>query len=222
MSRGRRATTHATVHSDILGCCGADEPQVNSEAATGSSQGDEGDEAAHGEADTGEECFADHDSLIGTPAFEVRVSLSYRKDLPSSQLDRLPILPRGRLSAARPFIPRGDTMHRYLRRTLVCATVVAGVVLPAAPALAAPKPTSSETAILDCATDSYVVDGFGRGQALHVVDTTINYVVTSAQLADGTYICESPSQADRPEVACTTVTPEGRPISFTGFFTPIG
>jgi hypothetical protein len=113
-------------------------------------------------------------------------------------------------------------MHRCLRRALASATVIAAVAIPAAPAFAAPKTTSNESALLDCTSETYIVNGFGRGQALHVVGSTTNYVVTSAVLPDGTYIVDSPSKAIRPEVQCTTVTPAGRAISFTGFFTPVG
>jgi hypothetical protein len=113
-------------------------------------------------------------------------------------------------------------MHHWLRRTLVGATVAAGVVIPATPAFAAPKTTTDETAVLKCTTGNYTVNGFGRGDVLHLVDGTSNYVVTSAMLADGTYIVDSPSKANRPLVACTTTTPEGRAMSFMGFFTPMG
>jgi hypothetical protein len=93
-------------------------------------------------------------------------------------------------------------------------------------ALAAPasgKPT--DTATLQCGSQSYTVDGFGRGQALHVTGTNRNFIVTRAvrHTADGDQVVfDSPSQADRHLVTCTTTTPgpNGFDFTFTGFFTP--
>ena len=107
--------------------------------------------------------------------------------------------------------------ERHLALSASAAGVVAALlVAPAGPAMA------TETASLHCGSRSYIVDGFGRGQVLHVTGTTQNFIVTRAVRADGTVAFDSPAQADRPVVTCTTTTPEGTWFAFTGFFTPPG
>jgi hypothetical protein len=85
------------------------------------------------------------------------------------------------------------------------------------------KPT--DTATLRCGSQSYTVDGFGRGQVLHVTGTNRNFIVTRAvrHSDDGDQVVfDSPSQADRQVVICTTTTPgaNGADFTFAGFFTP--
>lgn len=100
-------------------------------------------------------------------------------------------------------------------RALTATALTAALGATATPALAAP----TESAVLDCGSTSYTVDGFGRGQVLHVVGSTSNFIVTRAVLAGGTVFFDSPAAADRPLVTCKTVTPAGRAFTFTGFFT---
>ena len=100
--------------------------------------------------------------------------------------------------------------------------VLAGVAAlsVAAPAVAAP----TATATLVCGSQTFVVDGFDRGQVLKVTGTASNFVVTRAVREGGTVVFDSPAQADRSLVTCTTTTPgpEGVDFIFTGFFTPAG
>ena len=100
-------------------------------------------------------------------------------------------------------------------RAYILASLAIALGAPVARAAAAP----TESAVLGCGSNSYTVEGFGRGQVLHVVGSTSNYVVTRAVLGDGTVVFNSPAKADRPLVICTTVTPAGRSFTFTGFFT---
>lgn len=93
---------------------------------------------------------------------------------------------------------------------------VAAVLSVAAPASAAP----TASAVLVCGRSAVPVDGFGRGQVLHVVGSPTNFVVTRAVLADGTVVFDSPAAADRTTVVCTTTAPAGSRYTFTGFFTP--
>ena len=106
-------------------------------------------------------------------------------------------------------------MSRSAHR-VVLATAALAALAVAAPASAAPTPSSA----LDCGNRTVVVDGFGRGQTLHVVGSTSNFVVTRAVRADGTVVFDSPAAADRPLLTCTAVTPAGGGFTFTGFFTP--
>lgn len=101
----------------------------------------------------------------------------------------------------------------------VAAVALASVTL-AAPAPATAKPT--QTATLQCGSQNYTVDGFGRGQVLHVTGTNRNFVVTRAVREGGAVVFDSPAQADRLLVTCTTRTPEPDSVgfTFTGFFTP--
>jgi hypothetical protein len=50
---------------------------------------------------------------------------------------------------------------------------------------------------------------FGRGQVLHVVGSTSNFIVTQA-VTGGTVVFDRPSRADRPLVTCTTKSPRLR------------
>lgn len=98
-------------------------------------------------------------------------------------------------------------------RAFAATTLVLGA--SAAPALAAP----TDSAVLDCGESAFVVDGFGRGQVLHVVGSTSNFIVTRAEVG-GTVVFDSPSRADRTLVTCTTVSPgSNKAFTFTGFFT---
>ena len=103
-------------------------------------------------------------------------------------------------------------MHRTVR-----AFAATTLMLGASAATAHAAPTAS--AVLDCGASSYVVDGFGRGQALHVVGSTSNFIVTRA-VSDGTVVFDSPSRADRPLVTCMATSPVSKKaFTFTGFFT---
>ena len=75
-----------------------------------------------------------------------------------------------------------------------------------------------------CGSEQLTVDGSGRGQVLHVTGTTSNFVVTRAVREGGTVVFDSPAQADRSLVPCTTTTPGPNRVgfTFTGFFTPAG
>jgi hypothetical protein len=115
-------------------------------------------------------------------------------------------------------------MSRPNRLALVAlaSVAVAGATLSfAGPATG--KPT--DTATLQCGSQSFTVDGFGRGQVLHVTGTNRNFIVTRAvrHTEEGDQVVfDSPSQADRNVVTCTTTTPgaNGSDFRFTGFFTP--
>lgn len=99
----------------------------------------------------------------------------------------------------------------------VAAVALASVTL-AVPATA--KPT--QTATLQCGSQNYTVDGFGRGQVLHVTGTNRNFVVTRAVREGGAVVFDSRARADRVLVTCITRTPEPDSVgfTFTGFFTP--
>ena len=106
------------------------------------------------------------------------------------------------------------------RTALRASTVLAAVALcgVAAPAAAAPTPSAA----LVCDSGTYTVTGFGRGQALHVVDSTARFVPMHVELADsGTAVFDAPGHADQATETCTATSPEsGRAFTFTGFFTP--
>ena len=98
------------------------------------------------------------------------------------------------------------------------ATLFLAGVASAAPAFAAPP---GPTAQLVCPSATYTVVGFGRGEPLHVVGSTSEFIVTRA-VANGEVIIDSPARADRPLVTCTTVSPiSGTDFTLTGFFTPV-
>lgn len=106
---------------------------------------------------------------------------------------------------------------------LVFTSLATAAATVAAAGPATGKPT--ETATLQCGSQSFTVDGFGRGQVLHVTGTNRNYVVTKAvRHAEGgdQVVFDSPSKADRDLVTCTTTTPgeDGVGFTFAGFFTP--
>lgn len=108
-----------------------------------------------------------------------------------------------------------------LAMALASAAVAAVTVTSAGPATA--KPT--DTATLRCSSQTYTVDGFGRGQVLHVTGTNGNFIVTRAvrHTDEGDQVLfDSPSRADRQVITCTTTTPgtNGSDFTFTGFFTP--
>jgi len=86
---------------------------------------------------------------------------------------------------------------------------------------------TTDTATLRCGSQRFTVDGFGRGQVLHVTGTTRNYIVTRAvrhSPGGDEVVIDSPSQADRDLVTCSTTTPgpDGVGFTFAGFFTPAG
>lgn len=113
-----------------------------------------------------------------------------------------------------------STLHRVGVGAFASFAATAFAVMSAAPATGAP----TDTATLSCGSQSYTVDGFGRGQTLHVTGTNRNFIVTKAvrHAEDGDQVSfDSPSQADRELVTCTTTVPETDvDFTFTGFFTP--
>ena len=110
---------------------------------------------------------------------------------------------------------------------LAALVLVAAAVTVTGTGPATGKP--ADTATLRCPMQSYTVDGFGRGQVLHVTSTNRNFIVTKAvrhsEVGDQV-IFDSPAQADRQVVSCTTTTTtttpgaDGSDFTFTGFFTP--
>jgi hypothetical protein len=67
------------------------------------------------------------------------------------------------------------------------------------------------------------VTGFGRGEALHVVGTNQNFVVTYARLEpSGQVVTDIAGQRDRADLlTCTTVSAlSGTQYTFKGFLTP--
>lgn len=81
----------------------------------------------------------------------------------------------------------------------------------------------TDTAVLTCGSETFVVSGFGRGQVLFVEGTTRRFVVTFAQFDNGTVVFEAPGQNKNDSVVtCTTTAPSGRSFTFRGFFTPRG
>jgi hypothetical protein len=102
-----------------------------------------------------------------------------------------------------------------LAMATAAALSITGIAF-AVPALGAPP---GPTAELVCPSATYTIVGFSRGQPFHVVGSTSMFIVTSAVL-NGEVVLESPAQADRPLVTCTTVSPIGNAYTFTGFFTP--
>lgn len=92
--------------------------------------------------------------------------------------------------------------------------------------LAAGPAAAGETAAapLVCGNTTYSVTGFGRGQALHVVGSNQNFVVTRAQLSTGEVVFEAKGQQkNESKVECTAKSPESdRTFIFEGFFTPAG
>jgi hypothetical protein len=106
---------------------------------------------------------------------------------------------------------------------MALASAVATVITMTIAGPAIGKPT--DTATLRCGSQSYTVDGFGRGQVLHVTGTNRSFIVTRAVRhtpGGDQVVFDSPSQADRDVVTCTTTTPgpDGSDFTFTGFFAP--
>ena len=83
-------------------------------------------------------------------------------------------------------------------------------------------------AILSCGSQQYTVNGFGRGEALHVVGSTTNYVVTYAEIISGSgtgnVVTDIKGQQGKEDiVTCTATSPvTERTFRFKGFFTPSG
>lgn len=97
------------------------------------------------------------------------------------------------------------------------AAVAAVPLVLAAPANAAP----TAAALLVCGDRAVEVTGFGRGQVLHVEDSTEAFVVTRAEVA-GSVVFDAPGQQGLADVVrCTTTSPISRThFTFVGFFTP--
>jgi hypothetical protein len=96
------------------------------------------------------------------------------------------------------------------------ATVATSAIGLATPAQAA----STDAAALVCDDTTVTVNGFGRGQVLHVVEGAGTFIVTQA-VSDGRILFEAPGQAGRANVVtCATTSPSGRSFTFQGFFTP--
>jgi hypothetical protein len=108
-----------------------------------------------------------------------------------------------------------------MRPFIAVGCLAAGLLGNSAVATAAEK----EQAVLTCGNQQYLVSGFGRGQVLHVVGSTSNYVVTYARLEpDGPVLTDIKGQRDKRDiVTCTATSPlSGRSFTFKGFFTPRG
>lgn len=89
--------------------------------------------------------------------------------------------------------------------------------------IAQAKPNLEST--LSCGSQQYTVIGFGRGETLHIVGSTINYVVTYAQIQQtGEVLIDIKGQRDKKDiVTCTAQSPLSSNIfTFQGFFTPRG
>ena len=105
---------------------------------------------------------------------------------------------------------------------LVTTVVLAGSAVVAAPVSAFAAETESAT--LTCGSTTYEVTGFGRGQTLHLVGSSRNFVVVFArQEPSGRVIADIPGQRSRADVVeCTTTTPSGQAYTLRGFLTPRG
>jgi hypothetical protein len=103
-------------------------------------------------------------------------------------------------------------------RSLALAAFGAAISMCPSAAVAAPTATST----LVCGAQSFTIDGFGRGQVLHVTGTKTNFVVTRAVLSEtGDIVFDLPAAVDRSLLTCTTLTPASNTaFTFTGFFTP--
>src|SRR3712207_4508308 len=64
-------------------------------------------------------------------------------------------------------------------------------------------------AVLSCGSQQYTVNGFGRGETLHVVGSNVNYVVTYAQIQQtGQVIIDVKGQRAKDDiVTCTVQSP---------------
>lgn len=105
-------------------------------------------------------------------------------------------------------------------RTTTLAVAGAAALALSFPASAHAAQTEAST--LSCANGvSVSVTGFGRGEVLHVVGSTSNFVVTSAvNDLTGQTVIDVPGQNRNNVVACKTITPSGTHYTFKGFFTP--
>ena len=89
--------------------------------------------------------------------------------------------------------------------------------------IAQAKPNPEAT--LSCGSQQYTVIGFGRGETLHIVGSTTNYVVTYAQIQQtGLVVIDIKGQQNKEDiVTCTAQSPLSSNIfTFKGFFTPRG
>src|SRR3954468_12827499 len=112
-------------------------------------------------------------------------------------------------------------LDRHVSMALAVVSTTADRATSAGPA----PDKQTDTATLQCGSQNYTVDGFGRGQVLHVTGTNRNFIVTRAVRHTGEgdeVVFDSPSRADRQVLTCTTTTPgsDGSDFTFTGFFTP--
>ncbi len=104
-----------------------------------------------------------------------------------------------------------------LRRVIAIGFVAISSIGPAVLAHAG----GTGQATLTCGNQQYLVSGFGRGDVLHVVSSTSNYVVTYAQVANGTVVKDAKGQQNKDTVTCSATSPiTGRMFTFRGFFTP--
>lgn len=107
------------------------------------------------------------------------------------------------------------TLQRLGAAAALSATVL---VLGALPANAA----ATGSATLRCGTSQVEVTGFGRGQVLHVSDSTSRFVVTRAELESGQVVFVAPGHTGAEDiVSCTVTSPSGTAFAFDGFFTPV-
>ena len=113
--------------------------------------------------------------------------------------------------------PRGEIWDRRLRRVIAIGVVAISGIGPSALAHAG----GTGQATLTCGNQQYLVSGFGRGDVLHVVNSTSNYVVTYARTADGAVIKDAKGQQNKDTVTCEATSPiTGRTFTFQGFFSP--
>lgn len=120
-----------------------------------------------------------------------------------------------------------------IKRLAIAALVALLLALGmAGSALADPGGKPNPTTTLVCETGEYTVYGFARGTALHIVDSTMNYVPVYASV-----ISEDPprvlfsveAQRTRADIVqCTAVSPIQNSsggyniLYFEGYFTPRG
>src|SRR5689334_16079582 len=101
-----------------------------------------------------------------------------------------------------------------LIRLLSAGCLALSLLLLAASAHAAPNPEAT----LTCGETQYTVNGFGRGEPLHVVNSTSNYVITYARIdSDPAHpvIIDVPGQRNRPDIVTCTATSPLRGTQYT-------
>jgi|SRR5690349_3635779 len=107
-------------------------------------------------------------------------------------------------------------------RTMVIRLCVAGyLTMSLVLAATSVQAKSTPEAVLTCGGDQYVVSGFGRGEVLHVSDSTSNFVVTYARSGSNVLIDIRGQQNKQDIVTCSVTSPlSGTEYTFRGFFTP--